>query len=228
MRVITSDCKITIDKSFKVEAGPGAGKTHFLINHIKNVVQNSNRLRKTGKVACITYTNSAVENIIERLGGKVAGHVEVSTIHSFLYKHVVKPYCFKLSKDFNLDIGRFKNHTTVRVSERDLRSWLNNSFSSNLKHPNTKNQILKVLYSFCQIPAVKNWLMSIYTTLNNSTEVIFKGDLNKATIYDSEVGYRQLDHSNVATLEDAILDYKIVNWKMGIVDHEDILFFSHV
>ena len=37
--IITSEQTIPIDEPFKVCAGPGAGKTHWLINHIKNVVQ---------------------------------------------------------------------------------------------------------------------------------------------------------------------------------------------
>src|SRR5699024_301194 len=183
MRVITSDCKIAIDKSFKVEAGPGAGKTHFLINHIKNVVQNSNRLRKTGKVACITYTNSAVENIIERLGGKIASHVEVSTIHSFLYKHVVKPYCFKLPKELNLNIGKFKNHIDMRMSQHDIRKWIKyGKFSSKLESPTNKEEILRRNSNNWQMPALRNWLSSIYTTLDSSGQVIFKADHNKAYV----------------------------------------------
>ena len=38
--IITSEQTIPIDEPFKVSAGPGAGKTHWLISHIKNVVSN--------------------------------------------------------------------------------------------------------------------------------------------------------------------------------------------
>lgn len=92
MITITSSDLIPIEQHFKVIAGPGAGKTHWLVNHIKNVVKNSVRLEKTRKIACITYTNIAVETIMKRLGTSIANRVEVSTIHSFLYRHVVKPY----------------------------------------------------------------------------------------------------------------------------------------
>lgn len=230
MRVITSDCKITIDKSFKVEAGPGAGKTHFLINHIKNVVQNSNRLRKTGKVACITYTNSAVENIIERLGGKIASHVEVSTIHSFLYKHVVKPYCFKLPKELNLNIGKFKNHIDVRLSQHDIRKWIEEGkFSKKLKPPTSKKQILSRYPNNWQMPALRNWLSSIYTTLNSNRQVIFKTVNSKACVEEKiyENSYRFNDN-NLGILEKEILELKKLNWEKGLVDHEDILYFSHI
>ena len=65
---ITSEELIPIDCHFKVKAGPGAGKTHWLINHVKNVLATSDRLGKCGKVACITYTNVGVDTISRRLG----------------------------------------------------------------------------------------------------------------------------------------------------------------
>lgn len=230
MTIITSNCKINIDKNFKVEAGPGAGKTHFLINHIKNVVQNSNRLRKTGKVACITYTNSAAENITERLGKSVAAHIEVSTIHSFLYKHVVKPYCFKLSEDLNLDIGRFKNHTDVRFSQNDIRKWIESGkFSTELKHPTSKNQILSRHSNNWQMPALRNWLSNVYLSLNSNGLAVFKADNSKAFVEESIYGRRYgFNSNNLRILEREILGLKKLNWKKGIVDHEDILYFSYV
>ena len=79
---ITSDDLIPIEQHFRVSAGPGAGKTHWLINHMKNVLHTSLRLGKTRKIACITYTNIAVLTILSRLGTS-SNSVEVSTIHSF-------------------------------------------------------------------------------------------------------------------------------------------------
>ena len=39
---MTSEGLIPIDCHFKVKAGPGAGKTHWLINHVKNVIKMEN------------------------------------------------------------------------------------------------------------------------------------------------------------------------------------------
>ncbi|MBN1603956.1 MAG: UvrD-helicase domain-containing protein [Chitinispirillaceae bacterium] len=47
------------DKHFKVSAGPGAGKTFWLANHVINVVRKSNRLHSCAKILCISYTNIA-------------------------------------------------------------------------------------------------------------------------------------------------------------------------
>ena len=101
---ISSEDRIPVDCHFKVTAGPGAGKTHWLINHIKNVLAHSDRLGKCGKIACITYTNVGVDTIVRRLGLTTKG-VEVCTIHSFFYNNIVKPYLWLIADDegFNLD-----------------------------------------------------------------------------------------------------------------------------
>ena len=79
-----------IEKSFRVFAGPGAGKTHLLIENIKNIVEKSHKLGKTGReILCITYTNAAADEIKNRLGS-YNQYVYVSTIHSFLYDMVLK------------------------------------------------------------------------------------------------------------------------------------------
>lgn len=115
MQVVTSDTHIDIDHHFKVIAGPGAGKTRFLIGHIRNVLCNSNRLGRNRRIACITYTNVAVNTILQKLEDD-ATHVEVSTIHSFLYRNVVKPYIFLINDLYNLKADRIDNHYDHIVS----------------------------------------------------------------------------------------------------------------
>ena len=130
--VITSEQTIPIDEPFKVIAGPGAGKTHWLINHIKNVVSNSRKLDVVRKVACITYTNVGIDTISSRLdmGNDV---VEVCTIHSFLYANVIKPYIHLVAKDFGLkldglvviDDSNFKSEGIAAIVLKSIgKSWL--------------------------------------------------------------------------------------------------------
>ena len=52
-----------IEHHFKVFAGPGAGKTKWLIDHLERVLKESKRLGKTRKIACITYTNVALMSL---------------------------------------------------------------------------------------------------------------------------------------------------------------------
>lgn len=101
MRIITSKSNINTEQHFKVVAGPGAGKTTFLINHIRNILRDSSRLGKNRKIACITYTNVGVDTIINKLNDS-NDHVEVSTIHSFLFTHIVKPYLFTITAKYDL------------------------------------------------------------------------------------------------------------------------------
>ena len=130
--IITSEQAIPIDESFKVSAGPGAGKTYWLISHIKNVVSNSHKLDVVKKVACITYTNVGADTITSRLdmGNDV---VDVCTIHSFLYANVVKPYVHLVAEDFGLklddlvvidDSNFISEGTATIVLNRIGKSWL--------------------------------------------------------------------------------------------------------
>lgn len=143
MITISSSDHIQLEQHFKVTAGPGAGKTHWLVNHIKNTVKSSLRLEKTRKIACITYTNIAVETILKRLGTNIVNRVEVSTIHSFLYKHVIKPYLFLIADEFEINIEKVNGHDIVLPQHSIVERWLeNHSRVSDLKHPNSLRQLL--------------------------------------------------------------------------------------
>lgn len=106
---IESDELIDIDSSFRVSAGPGAGKTYWLTQHIHNVVRTSNKLFITKKVLCLTYTNNAVKTLRLRLGN-ANSRVEVMTIHSFFYNHIVKPYISVIAEEFNLDVTKIDGY----------------------------------------------------------------------------------------------------------------------
>mgnify|MGYP001195759601 FL=1 len=112
-----------IESHFKLCAGPGSGKTRFLINHIKNVIKNSNRLTNARKIACITYTNIGVDTIKRRLGNAI-NKVEVSTIHSFLYRHVVKPYLWIINDEYNIPLEKFEGHSEIMPTFSIMQEWL--------------------------------------------------------------------------------------------------------
>jgi DNA helicase-2/ATP-dependent DNA helicase PcrA len=71
--------------SFLLDAGAGSGKTSSLIralNHIRSAERPS-LTRNAQRVACITYTNVAKDEIIERTENDFL--LQVSTIHDFLW-----------------------------------------------------------------------------------------------------------------------------------------------
>lgn len=93
------------DKHLKIYAGPGAGKTHLLIENIKKLIQHSAKLQSGfRKLLCITYTNVAADEIRNRLG-TFNQYVVVSTIHSFLNEFVIKPNQLQLKEIIKENFG---------------------------------------------------------------------------------------------------------------------------
>ncbi len=197
---IDSDTLIPTEHYFRVAAGPGAGKTHWLVNHIKNVLHKSNRLNKTRKIVCITYTNIAVEIFLERLNNS-AGQVEISTIHSFLYKHIIKPYIFFIADEYGLNVKEMDGHDDTILS--------NYSFLENWKI-NTKQK---------RIPTDKNELIvEAFKSLKWKFES--GGNLIINTDYPHKInGY--------SIKKDSYFIYKKMSWEKGIIHHDDVLFFSY-
>ena len=196
---ITSDTILCdIEHHFRVAAGPGAGKTHWLALHIKNVLHNSKRLAKTRKIACITYTNIGVETILKRLGTS-AERVEVSTIHSFLYRHVVKPYAFLISSDFGLNVKEMDGHDDVILS--------NYGFLNDWKTRTGQQRIRDDKIVIAAFKAIK-WKFDTSGNIEAKTDYPHKVD-----------GY--------AIKTNSYFEYKKMTWEKGVVHHDDVLFFSY-
>ncbi|WP_294359561.1 ATP-dependent helicase, partial [uncultured Clostridium sp.] len=220
---IQSDELISIEDNFRVSAGPGAGKTFWLVNHIKNVLYNSKRLMKTRKIACITYTNIAVEAINKRLGN-YSDQVEVSTIHSFLYNNVIKPYISFIADKYDLDVKKIDGHEDIKVNFINVKEWIENLDKvDDLKNPNTKNQLLKIPE---QKRALINWLDSIRYKIDSTGNLYASCDNSKALVITDDKT-TSIKKSNLQILESELIEYKKLYWKNGTIDHEDILFFSY-
>jgi ATP-dependent DNA helicase UvrD/PcrA len=194
---INSDTLIPIEEHFRISAGPGAGKTHWLINHIKNVLHQSARLSKTRKIACITYTNVAVETIVRRLGLSTA-QIDVSTIHSFLYRHIVKPYASFLVEEYGLNVKKLDGHDDVILS--------NYSFISEWKGK-TGQQRISDHNELAKAFAKARWRF-------DGDALIVKPD------YPYIIG-------NYPVKTDSYFEYKKMAWERGVIHHDDVLFFSY-
>lgn len=192
--------KIDIEKPFKLVAGPGAGKTTFLVNHIKNILNNSSRLSKARKIACITYTNVGVDTIINRLNGAL-DNVEVGTIHNFLYSNVVKPYLWVLDSEFSFDYKNIDGHDEVIPGHKILDEWRNNT-----------NQKYLIKYDKKLIKAFSH-LKWIYKEENIKLEF--------SNVYDSKI------EDNISIRRNSLLEYKKICWSQGLISHDDVLFLSY-
>ena len=104
--------------SFRVEAGAGSGKTFSLNKAVEWIQANkwTEYSRKKQKVACITYTNAAVDVIADRLPTDT--FVIPSTIHSFAwnsikqYQHTLVEFVTK-DEDF---VSLIKNSQITEVT----------------------------------------------------------------------------------------------------------------
>ena len=69
------------NKNFLLSGGAGSGKTYSLVSVINEIYcQNP-----MAKIACITYTNTAVHEIENRVLNK---KLRISTIHDFLWNSI--------------------------------------------------------------------------------------------------------------------------------------------
>lgn len=105
-------------KSFFLFAGAGSGKTRSLVEALKRFrMENIGRLKRNAqKVAVITYTNAACDEIKSRLEFDSA--FEVSTIHSFAWE-LIKPYT------------------------SDIKDWLRNSLAAEIMELNEQQNKAK-------------------------------------------------------------------------------------
>lgn len=71
------------NQCFRLEAGAGAGKTYSLIKVLQYLIdkKETSFLRKNQKIACITYTNTAKEEIEDRVDNNPI--IYADTIHAF-------------------------------------------------------------------------------------------------------------------------------------------------
>lgn len=192
----SDDIILDIESHFKVSAGPGAGKTYWLVNHIKNVLHNSDKLFRTRKIACITYTNIAVETIRKRLGTS-SEQVEVSTIHSFLYKNIVKPYVSFVAVEYGLNVVEMDGHDDIVLSNYSfLQEWKTRTGQQRI------NDDKKVIEAFSKL----KWKLE-------------NGDLKVKTDYPITIGKYPIKN-------DSYFEYKKMMWEKGLVHHDDVLFFS--
>lgn len=77
------------DKNFLLSGGAGSGKTYSLVHVIKEYF----RRYPYRNIACMTYTNAAAREIIERVNHP---NLQVSTIHDFLWS-ILKSFQSELS-----------------------------------------------------------------------------------------------------------------------------------
>jgi DNA helicase II / ATP-dependent DNA helicase PcrA len=192
-----------IEHHFKVLAGPGAGKTFWLARHVQNVAGRSERLRFGSKIACISYTNVAVAELTARLGD-AADQTEASTIHSFLYTYVVRPYVHRLKNEDGSALSAHElldGHDHHQPNYPALQEWLGSVGKANLTAALNKPEV----YSF--LPRLR-WT---YNKTDGSWALKSPNFYSVPTYFPT---------TQLAT-------YKRPYWRKGVIDHDDVLYLAH-
>ncbi len=198
VKFIKSDDNIEIDKPFSVKAGPGAGKTYWLVQHVRNVLANSKRLDHIRKIACITYTNVGVETIQDRLSTS-ADRVEVSTIHTFLYENIVGPYLHFIAKEEGFALTKLKVvDDTVLTGLGVINELISKTRKGYLY--NNENKIREAILN-----ARWTWI---------SSDWVFR------TKYPIRVG-------KYSVPQVILNEYKKYAWEHGVMHYDDVLYFAN-
>ena len=205
VQIITSANDLGWDKSYHISAGPGAGKTHILVEHISNVLaKGKSCLGANGKIACITYTNIAVETINKRLSD-TADRVDVCTIHSFLFKNVVKPYLWILKEKPKYDLEQIENIEPweSRAPNDLFGQWARGSRGLGSLQTQDKRkdamQALKAIY----------WTLSE----DRKEELVVPKNYQWALVRD-------------AKKPDKLIEWKSFLYSDGYMSHDDVLYFA--
>ncbi|MDR8389828.1 ATP-dependent helicase [Aliifodinibius sp. S!AR15-10] len=197
-----------IESNFKIYAGPGAGKTTWLSSHLERVQKKSKRLGKTGQIGCITYTNVAADEIIDRLECDQT-RFDISTIHSFLYRNIVKPFSYLIETDLDgndlFNISKLNGHDEHFVHGSRLSRWVNTI------NKNNKN------YWYLLSPNNRDDVATELTSLNYEIEG-----------KEVQLSINQHRGARIPRSNGELWEYKLKYWSDGIMHHEDVLYFSYL
>lgn len=210
---ITSDTLLlNTDGHARVTAGPGAGKTHWLVQHIRNVLCRSKKLHPHARIAVITYTNVAADQLCKRLG-KDAACVDVSTIHSFLYQNIVRPYLHLIRRGDGqplVNIQLLEGHDEHHVHHQKLEAWLSITGYRQVIRDKEQTAILKKTLGYirwAQAENPANW---------------------QAQVRPPQWLYQQLWKPIKERLTpEKLFVYKTLYWNDGDLDHDDVLYFAN-
>ena len=136
-------------ESFCFDAGAGAGKTYALQKSIEHILktEGENLKLRNQKILCITYTNAAKNEILNRLGKNSS--ILVSTIHEFLWGFI------SLQQELLTEEHKKKIEEELIGIEQNING---NSLSNSVNLSDFQNAIrdegfLECFYSLASSPA---------------------------------------------------------------------------
>ena len=182
-------------------AGAGAGKTTTMA---ETIIELHRRLNSKRIIYCITFTNNATRCIEEKLinyYGIIPSNIIISTIHSFLFREIIKPYYYILyGKEYEKisicklpDNPKYKNSYIGKLEDRNIlhqtmiperAKWVVVKKSGDRKLINEKRTIihqnlLKYIETICidEAQDIDNNMFEIINSINNvGINMILMGD----------------------------------------------------
>ncbi|MET3537659.1 UvrD-helicase domain-containing protein [Chryseobacterium limigenitum] len=157
----------SLPKSFFLFAGAGSGKTRTLVNVLSRFKQEygQNFKLRNKKVATITYTNAAADEITHRL--EYSSIFSVGTIHSF---------CWELIKNFTFDIKNWiKDNLTSEISDLEEQQ----SRSRDLNNKTSVSRAQRIESKKDRLSSLQNIQKFVY---NPNGDNITKDSLNHSEV----------------------------------------------
>ncbi|MCH4039171.1 MAG: UvrD-helicase domain-containing protein [Lachnospiraceae bacterium] len=180
-------------------AGAGAGKTTKMAGLVTRCKVPDGKI-----IFCIAFTNAAVGNItakVQKACGEIPDNIKISTIHSFLYQELIKPfYYFLYGKQYEgvsvIDLPsdpRYKNKRISRLETEGLlhytkiperAKWVVYQKSGDRKATRDKRRrILNGFSEYCyeifvdEAQDINDDLLTIFKALENAgVNIILYGD----------------------------------------------------
>lgn len=236
-------------KSFLLDAGAGSGKTSSLIRALTLLRSDfrNDMLTKRQHVACITYTNVAKNEIIERT--EFDELIEVNTIHEFLWAQI-KPYQKELQQSVIRYNASLPSESRRRCDEnelsismkKDLQNITYSEFGTNLiegrLHHDDVIAVSKIMFEdnsfLCRLiasrypfifvdeyqdtdPRVIDILLDCIASSPPVTVIGFFGD-KKQSIYDGVVGEMDANRKKQLQLITKEENYRCANTVINLLN----------
>lgn len=138
-------------RKFFMFAGAGSGKTRSLVNALNFIATEFGRniYLKQKRIAVITYTNAACDEIMRRVGYNPL--FAVSTIHSFLWD-LIKPF----QKDIKMWVKNKLEDDIQDLQKKQSSQQRRKDYSGEIEKKKGRLEALKTIYKFNYNPNGEN------------------------------------------------------------------------
>lgn len=154
------------NQCFRLEAGAGAGRTYSLIEALKYTISKYGKLylKQNRKIACITYTNVAKDEINSRLDN-----------HPIVYAETIHAFSWNILKNFQKEMRSFIPSISEKWETRiaEIGGIKNQTIKYDLGYPSASeeeitlhhNDVIDIMTHFLALKKFRAILESLYPVL---------------------------------------------------------------